>query len=589
MVWWAAIKWGLIMAFAGVKFAIYAEVKGSNGKSSWNNLVHQTAELNIENVSVQTAAERLLIKEGKEPKIIPFGVKGDKGRVATLTCTFKGRSMNSGTSMGADPYLDVLQKSATGELGYALRVVLVGTGLNPLPELGTGKWQIEQFSWDRQARQLGQWRFNIQLGYLWETPNELQLFDKDASWQFTDNVKFSAHVGIGGGSFSKDEIINNVKINTTVQQLNRATFTTLTQKYNKGDIIHIYCETEPTNACFFGIVNDEPRKNSNLTFTYDCIEIGVLLDRVMCAKQGTGLFKPRTKIPNPYKGDYLKLKTMIAIIMKFYADKALLSYNPLYGEDRTTTKVGNDPYIPGKTIYLPPQVLSGNTVYKALNRLVEDQCGMYTWFDNNNGKLEYGFLRNQVTIDPTKDVIRTSEEASGYTEDFVPDNVQVVDNVGNPQCYPNPSVSGSTIQYRYNSDLNDQMMSEMAERIYKDLHIDDRKTYKVKFPAGTVKFKDGDVFTGLGDSTISPAMPYKDNVDYDPLTDPSDAVWQIKEMTITNEYTEVLVGPSYFSVFDLYKSALQKVTEIPAPTESKEVETNEVVAGTQDTVTSTLE
>ena len=197
--------------------------------------------------------------------------------------------------------------------------------------------------------------------------------------------------------------------------------------------------------------------------------------------------------------------------------------------DKTTTKVGNDPYIPGKTRYLHSQLLSGNTVYKALTRFVEEECGMYIWFDNNNGKLEYGFLRNQVTIDPTKDVILTTNESSGYSEDFVPDNVQVVDNVGNPQCYPNPPVSGSTIQYRYSSDLNDQMMGEMAERIYKDLHIDDRKTYKVKFPAGTVKFKDGDVFTGLGDSTISPAMEYKDNVDYDPLTDPSDAVWQIKD------------------------------------------------------------
>jgi len=496
--------------------------------------------------------------------------------------------MNSGTSMGADPYLDVLQKSATGELGYALKVVLVGVGDNPLPELGSNKWRIEQFSWDRQARQLGQWRFNIQLGYLWETPNELQLFDKDASWQFTDNVKFSAHVGIGGGSFSADEIINNVKINTTVQQLNTATFTTLDKVYEKGDIIHIYCQTNKSEAIFFGIIKDI-RKNSNLTFTHECIEIGTLLDRVMCSKIGGGLFKPRIKIPNPYKGKDLKLRAMIATIMKFYEDSALLGYHPGYGVDMTTNNagkwypVGTKTTIPGKDVRLPSLVLSGNTVYKAINRLVEDICGMYTWFNNNTGALEYGYLRNLVTIDPAKDYITMSEESSSYTEDFAPDNVQVCDNNAQQyQIYPNPPVVGSTIQYKYNSDLNDGMLTEMAQRIHADLKVANNKSYKVRFPAGTVKFKDGDVFTGLGDSTISPAMPYKDNVDYDPLTDPSDAVWQIKEMTITNEYTEVLVGPSYFSVFDLYKTKLNKVTNgAPIPTDDHSISTNEVPLSTQ--------
>lgn len=573
------------MAFAGVKFAIYAEVKGSNGKSSWNNLVHQTFELNIENVSVQTAAERLLIKEGKEPKIIPFGVKGDKGRVATLTCTFKGRSMNSGTSMGADPYLDVLQKSATGELGYALKVVLVGVGDNPLPELGSNKWRIEQFSWDRQARQLGQWRFNIQLGYLWETPNELQLFDKDASWQFTDNVKFSAHVGIGGGSFSKDEIINNVKINTTVQQLNRATFTTLNKVYNSGDIIHIYCETEPTNACFFGIVNDEPRKNSDFTYTYECIEIAVLLDRVSCAKMGTGLFKPRVKIPNPYKGQKLLLEQIVACIINLYKASMISGYDPKWGIDRTGKwgKLGKIPK-DGKVedlLDIPSQVLSGMTILKALDNVLIEQCGMYTWFDNNTGALEYGFLRTPITIDPLKDVIVMTTESTSYSEDFTPVNVVLYDSVGRYVTYPNDPVLGTTIQYKFDSDMNNIMLNSMAAKIHKDLQVN-RNTYKVKFPAGTVKFKDGDVFTGLGDSTISPAMPYKDNVDYDPLTDPSDAVWQIKEMTITNEYTEVLVGPSYFSVFDLYKTKLNKVTNgAPIPTDDHSISTNEVPISTQ--------
>ena len=153
--------------------------------------------------------------------------------------------------------------------------------------------------------------------------------------------------------------------------------------------------------------------------------------------------------------------------------------------------------------------------------------------------------------------------------------------MGRYVTYPNDPVLGTTIQYKFDSDMNNIMLNSMAAKIHKDLQVN-RNTYKVKFPAGTVKFKDGDVFTGLGDSTISPAMPYKDNVDYDPLTDPSDAVWQINEMTITNEYTEVLVGPSYFSVFDLYKTKLNKVTiGATIPTDDHSISTNEVPLSTQ--------
>ena len=126
------------------------------------------------------------------------------------------------------------------------------------------------------------------------------------------------------------------------------------------------------------------------------------------------------------------------------------------------------------------------------------------------------------------------------------------------------------------------MMDSMAKKIHKDLQSD-RTTYKVVFPAGRVKFRDGDVFTGLGDSTISPVMPYRDDTDYDPLTDTNDTVWQIKDMTITTDYTEILVGPSYFSVFDLFKSTLKIVPEAPIPTEFVEKETNQVALATQAT------
>jgi hypothetical protein len=48
-------------------------------------------------------------------------------------------------------------------------------------------------------------------------------------------------------------------------------------------------------------------------------------------------------------------------------------------------------------------------------------------------------------------------------------------------------------------------------------------------------------------------------------------VWQIKEMTITEQKTEVIVGSSFFSVFDIYQDALKRCDGVPATTENKEI------------------
>lgn len=567
---------------ADIRFQIFKEKKDkTTGKSTFNDVVASIGPINIEEVSVTTQAEKQIVKEGNQPTIIPYGVKGQDGRVAQIVGTIKGKSMEY--QQNIDSYFDVLQANET--LGYALSI---DAGNSEIPELGpkTARWGIKQFVWDRQAKLLGQWKFNITLNYIWDSAiNEIQLYAKNTDFEIPDNVKFRALKGIANGGYNSGQEIINPKIKTSIHQLNTATFSTKTKAFDKGDVIHIYCETDPSNAVFFGIIRETP-SNSNMYYTYDCIEIGALLDRVQCSKVGPGLFKPRMKIPNPYKGKNLKLEQFVALILNFYKESMLEGYDPKYGKDMTS-KWGKeefmpyDPTVSSKQV-IPAQVLSGMTVFKALIRLLEDQCGMYIWFDNNNGALEYGFLRNKFTIDPTRDIIRTSSLAISNSEDYTPNNVILYNSTGDWVVYPNPPVNGTFISYQYNSTLNNIMMDSMAKKIHKDLQSD-RTTYKVVFPAGRVKFRDGDVFTGLGDSTISPVMPYRDDTDYDPLTDTNDTVWQIKDMTITTDYTEILVGPSYFSVFDLFKSTLKIVPEAPIPTEFVEKETNQVALATQAT------
>lgn len=559
-----------------IKFKFLKEMKNqSTGVSTWTPTGTSPA-INIEDVSVTTQAEKIVIAEGLEPQIIPLGVKGEGGRVANLVGTFKGKSMD-GPQM--DEYFKVLQDDPQ-LLGLGL--TLTGTNvITLLPELGipgTSKWRIEQFSWDRAARQMGQWKFNMTLGYIWDPKvNEIQLYDDGIGTNTPDNVKFRVVADIEPSNYGNGIDVISPKIEVMVEDLNRATFKTNAQQFDKGDIIHIYCETQKSKAVFFGIIVEVTKDSAGIV-KYDCTEIGTLLQRIPCAKITAGLFKPKIKIPNPYeKGKYFTLAQMIKIIMKIYEDNAIEGFRPGYGLDKTGSWGAKD-VIPGTTdTKLPSQLLSSMNVLAALDNIVIKQCGMHTWFDNDSGALEYGFIRNKVTIDSTKEYIMNSSKSVSYTEEFNADYILLHDDQGNYVKSLDGDVTGKTyIEYQINTKHGDLQLKQIAQKIHRDVQLDN-DTYKVMFPAGTVRFQDGDVFNGLGDSTTNPLMPWKSGADANVLEDPSDSSWQIKHMVITDTYTECLVGASYYSVFDIYKSSLKRISEAPVRTERKDIETNESV------------
>jgi len=549
-----------------VSFKIYKEMKSSDGKSTWSS-VGITPPVNIEDISVQTQALTNVVAYGETPHITPFGVKGKDGRVANITGTYKYKSM-----IFVREGMEVISVQDTKLSGYVVNGMAIRVFGEGLPELGDALWTINNITWDRQATEGGMWRFKLQLGYVWDvTKNELKLYENGVGTNVKDNVKFFV---IKKGNSGR-VYINNPKIETTLHDLNRARFTLPYKTYEKEDILKIYCDTDESNAVFYGIVTNVSN-SSNSAIQYECTEIGTLLYRKPCAKLGAGIFKPRIRIPNPYKGVQLTLQQIIGTILKFYQDSPIKGYNPGSGNDKTG-KWGASPWLPGREddAYLPPQILSGFTVGKALDNVLNEQCGLHTWFDNNTGHLEYGFYRNIVTIDPATDYIIYSEQIQSLAEEYQADGVILMDNsANNPTRYPAGSNTGTYIQYQFSSDLTNEQLSSIAKRIYNDIRLANRDTFKVKFPAGTVKFRDGDVFSGLGDSTVTPILPYRGGVDQDPTEDPSDSCWQIREMVITDTYTECTVGSTYFSIFDIYRTALKRYDGCPAPTETNDSETN---------------
>lgn len=78
---------------------------------------------------------------------------------------------------------------------------------------------------------------------------------------------------------------------------------------------------------FYGIVTNVSNASNSATL-YECTEIGTLLYRKPLAKMGGGLFKPRIRIPNPYKEVQLTLQQIVGTILKFYQESPIKNYKP---------------------------------------------------------------------------------------------------------------------------------------------------------------------------------------------------------------------------------------------------------------------
>lgn len=554
------------------------EIKNSTtGKSKWISAGY-TERVHIEDVGVSTVSLIETVNHGFDPTIMPFGVKE---RTATLTGSlYNIYGSGSNVNIYTNPVYESVTNSSISTLSHGIKI-----SSDNVPELGSAIWRIDTFSWDRRAQQLGAWKFTMTLSYVWDpTVNEIKLYADDIGENIPQNAKFVVQEATSGSSAYE---IFSTKIKTTLLDLNQASFESFIDILDKDDIIRIYSQADPDTPLFYGIVSGVKTSSSG-TYQYDCIEIGSLLYRKPCAKLTGGLFKPRIRIPNPYEKKDLKLSQMVGTILGFYTNQGkILNYNPGYGVDKGG--VGSSTTLPGTTTRLPSQILSSMTVGKALDNLLNQQCGLYTWFDNLTGYLEYGFFRNSVTIDPSTEYIVYTKQETTNTEDYNADCVILMDSSGQtPVRYPSGTSEGQFVMYRFNSDLNDEQLSTIARRLFYDLN-QNRDTFRVRFPPGVTKFRDGDVFTGLGDATSYPKMPYKGGTDPDPAEDPSNSVWMIKEMIITEEYTECIVGTSYFSIFDIYRKALTKMDGAPAPTDTKDIETNAVaiVPLTASTTTTT--
>lgn len=548
-----------------VQFRTLSEVSHSTGASTWAP-IHLLPPCYISEVSITTTAAYEKQEVTEKPMIIPMGIQSC---VCQISGTFESETLvQTGQEISNEDILNTTANNGTSRI--AIEVVL---NLNKYPEL-SGKWAITAFTWDRNAKELGRYTFQMELSYIWSNPAETQLYHKSTGTSIPSKISFICDSDAGQLN------IFDVKIHESLNDINTALFSTLNQKLEKNSFVQIFL-TNGTTSIFSGyVINVSDGRDG--VYKHECVELGKCLYDIPVVNTKGGLFKPRAVIHNPISGKgYLKIQEYVSLILSFYESHPKFSfYQPGSGVCRARSLSGSTE-IPGQPAKLPPVLLSGTYIGKALDDFLENICGFHVWFDRQSGRVEYGFIRDKIVINPKNEIILSTVKMNDTNAlDYIPDRVFVWSNDGVEWgCYPRSQLaSGKHTQMSFKLSTNAFTggLDAFAKKIYDDAHVT-TDIFRVTFPPGTIRFKEGDYFDGLGDQTVSYPMEYKYGDDADPLTNPRDSVWKITDVIITEKGTDVIVGPSYYSVFDIYRTSLSPVSTVPAVTETITDESNNYV------------
>lgn len=390
-----------------------------------------------------------------------------------------------------------------------------------------------------------------------------------------------------------------------------------TTNINPGDIISIRCNDEVVHGYKTGVIR-EIQEKTDKTKHVVTIDPSVLLKNLYCRHEQVGIFNSKISIRNPdTSGTYLTLNAIAQdkLTQKYLGDWASsLPYVPPQLHDNTEVYLSGAKVFEGygksdrhplrNNEYLPTLMISELSLYESYYKLFNSICGFKVWYNAvEEGSLlchiDYGFIRSKYHSEEEFPTLRLDEgqysenygldyHTSGILLDIAReyivdtkridnnkvrepvDEVSVYSNNNNLKgYYINTDVSfpSTSVVYQVQGNYGIDELNWLAERIYNDRRLSDA-TYKVIFPPGCIRFKDGEYFGGdsdqpakygIGDSTIQPIMPFRYGQDYDPRSDPSDSVWQINEIIMTPEKTEVTVGSSYITIFEMFKDKLTEV------------------------------
>lgn len=544
-----------------------------------------------------------LIEFGTEPEIIPYGIGSCE---ASISGTFYDPRKNvqhhdassifpvNGLAGEIKAFYDTIKlfdRINEENVQYALKLSTVNDG--GTRELDLGIWKIKKIAYDRKSKELGKYRFNMTLSYFWKDKLEQMINENNTGNEVRQSCEFEAYITDSEGTTLTD--IKHVTIQKSLHQKNTARFDTV-KLLDTDSLVLINIRKasriEDKNV-FLGIVISSDANRDGL-YTNECREIMELLYKNVCSDPNGGIFSfiyPRVVIPTVHNGNDKKISEIVKAMLTIYykSQEKFVSIDFGEGVDRTN-KWGESVYLPGRSpedleddegVKLSTQVISGASIGKGLSDFLYQQCGLYTWVNYETKKYEYGFLRDGIDVNTSKEEIIQSKLISHNKEDVAIDGVMVFSPDATYVGYDGEiGPDKNIVVYQLHDSKNDLSLEAIAHRIFEYSTIADNSTYDVTFPAGVVRFKEGDYFKGLGDQSLpgTEKMEYRDGADADVLKDPGDSVWQIKEMTITEQETKIRVGTSYYSVLDIYKQALERNRNgVQVPTKRESIKCKEIV------------
>lgn len=366
--------------------------------------------------------------------------------------------------------------------------------------------------------------------------------------------------------------IFGINVDKSFDKPDIATFTTVYSGIAKNKVVELYVkQLGMDNRIYIGIITSIDSVNKGSTFRIGLQELSTQLYNVYIKyTDKRGFFRPKIQIRNPDQDGYkMKVSEYINRILKYDTPNKTVTSANLAPKNDTKLNGTNIPYT---TTQLPNFPLSFMTVGTALDKFIKDICGLHYWFDYTNNSdsnrdtfpLLFGSERDIRTID-------ADPSSSNY--------MLITSNglIGSQALYPiswviltsrNTDVYGIAgnksgkygVVYKIDGNFAQKELVAIATRILRDRQNEALSSkYKVTFPLTSMAtWNAGDVFSGLGDSTIDPVMPYRKNTDTNK--------WQIFDMNISDGSIEVVVGGTYISVFDVYRDRLQVVDGADLPT-----------------------
>lgn len=359
-------------------------------------------------------------------------------------------------------------------------------------------------------------------------------------------------------------------------------------------IVQLKCNGKSLDGFPLGIVTNCTQKTNSNIFDVQLKNITSLLEHTKLTSVIKGIFRSGNMIRNPDQRtkQYRTLNDILTIILDDWIEKTKTSFEydkytsliPTSSNDKTN-KWGNEVYIPNTDQYYPTLMFSDISVIDACKKVIIDTANLNMWIKTelsattSTSVIEYGYTRDPITFEEGEYFVSNKILEPNLVGPEV-QGIKVLSNndelIGYADVHGSPEMSSSvrTVAiYRIDGNFSQQELNALAARMLYERNHMGSYGYQLTFPYVTFKYKDGDYFDGLGDSTIKPPMPYRSGTDVDPAEDPRDAVWQITEIEIKHNTTVVTVNSTYKTIFELFKNNIKEVKSSNPTTEPDKHET----------------